>query len=492
MICAHEPNLDPRIGWEARAAAARFEVTVLGFNRADGSCNQTEQRDGYHIVRQPYSEITPLYYFWRFKDTLPRWLSISALIALVPMVPLLVVAEIFGRPVRALIRKVLRPPVRGARHLVTLRLLSRMGVRLFHRGHLRVAAGRMHYIVAVLRVQFAPATAFFWHYVRDLPTKPDVVHCNDLDTLLVGILAKRKYGCRVIYDAHEFWPVADSLCRWIDTTFFAAVERLLIRKADAVVTVNPLLAEEIRRAYRLKQVFSVPNVEPWIESRPALGTAREMAALADGRVKFLFQGRFTLARGVEELIRGWVHVDAGKAALFLRGPDNMWRQQATALAAQLGVLGKSVYFLESVTEDQLVPAAAEADVGLIPYLPLALNERLSCPNKLSQYLHAGLMVVANDLPYVRSVIDEAGAGMCYDSTNLVTLADVVHQVADNPEFLRRCRQNACRFARERFNWQNYGKTFLDLYSGTQIDVWSASGLPTGTSLRDARPENAAG
>jgi glycosyltransferase involved in cell wall biosynthesis len=483
MICAHEPNLDPRIGWEARAAAARFEVTVLGFNRADGSCSQIEQRHGYHIVRQPYSEITPLYYFWRFKDTLPRWLLISVLVALVPMVPLLIVAEIFVRLAHALIR--------GAHQLLTLRLLWRLVARLFERAHFRVV-GRVHYIIAVLRVQFSPATAFFWNYLRDLPTKPDVVHCNDLDTLLVGILAKRKYGCRVIYDAHEFWPVSDSLCRWIDTTFFAAVERLLIRKADAVVTVNPLLAEEIRRAYRLRQVFSVPNVEPWIESRPALDTAWEMAALADGRVKFLFQGRFTLARGIEELIRGWAHVDAGKAALFLRGPDNMWRQQATALAAQLGVLGKSVYFLESVTEDQLVPAAAEADVGLIPYLPRALNERLSCPNKLSQYLHAGLMVVANDLPYVRSVIDEAGAGICYDSTNLVTLVDVVHQVADNPEFLRRCQQNACRFARERFNWQNYGKTFLDLYSGAQTDVSSGSGLPTGSGLRDARPQNAAG
>ena len=51
MICAHEPSLDPRIRWEAEAAARRFDVTVLGFNRDDGSEPERHSGSGYRIVR---------------------------------------------------------------------------------------------------------------------------------------------------------------------------------------------------------------------------------------------------------------------------------------------------------------------------------------------------------------------------------------------------------------------------------------------------------
>src|SRR5207237_3507235 len=142
----------------------------------------------------------------------------------------------------------------------------------------------------------------------------------------------------------------------------------------------------------------------------------------------------------------------------------MWREAAMEKAAQLGLLGRSVYFLDAVREDELVAAAAEADVGVIPYKPLILNDRLSCPNKLSQYLHAGLMILANDLPYVRSVVSEAEAGLFYDSNDLSTFAAAVEQVVAQPERLRRFRQNALRYARERFHWQAHAATLLEPYA----------------------------
>src|SRR5438067_4229964 len=117
--------------------------------------------------------------------------------------------------------------------------------------------------------------------------------------------------------------------------------------------------------------------------------------------------------------------------------------------ARLG-LAHSVYFLDAVGEDELVTAAAEADVGIIPYKPRIINDRLSCPNKLSQYLHAGLLVIANDLPYVRAVLNEARAGVFYNSAEPGSLARAVHRVVDNPDLLQRARQCALRYARERF------------------------------------------
>jgi glycosyltransferase involved in cell wall biosynthesis len=460
MICAHEPTLDPRIRWEAEGAAHRFAVSVLGFNRDDGSLPQDENVDGYRIVRLKPNQVSGAYYFWRLKDVVSNRVRVPIGIVAVLLWPILVLSEIL----LLLLRTTARTIVRWATRLVTVSLLFKVirssTVPGLVRGRL---IARVQYIVVVLRVQFATATSLFWNHLRDAAEKPDVIHCNDLDTLLVGVLAKQRYGCRLIFDAHEFYPQSDPDGKWLDITFFSILERFLIRKADAVVTVNPPLAAAMRNAYSLERVYSVPNAEPWTEARPKPAAGSEIARLAEGRTRFLFQGRFTPGRGIDELIEGWARLDGRRAALFLRGPDNMWRQAAMTLARRLGLLDHSVYFLDAVPEDRLVAAAAEAEIGIIPYKPLIINDRLCCPNKLSQYLHAGLMVIANDLPYVKSVLTEAGAGLFYDSTDLDTLRTVVEQIVGDPELLSRSRENALRFARDRFNWQVQSQTLYELY-----------------------------
>jgi len=453
MICAHEPTMDPRIRWEAEGAAPGFDVTVLGFSDANRSSTNGPDVEEYKVVRLPWREVSPFEYALHLRTIISRPVQATIALVVILLWPLLLVCEVGFRIVRQIGR------------LRTVSLPLRVARLALNRGRTRQTIfDRIEFILQSIKCGFAPAALLFWEHLCGMPQKPHVIHCNDLDTLLVGVLAKREFGCRLVYDAHEFWPLADPSSRWVDRSFFSQLERLLIKQVDAAVSVNPLLSEAIRSAYGLDQVHSVPNVEPWIElrERPA---ASPLADLAKGRVKFLFQGRFSVARGVEEIITAWRDVDGTRASLFLRGPDNAWKEQAAKLAAGLGLLNKSIFFLDAVSEDNLVTAAAEADVGIIPYLPAATNERLSCPNKLSQYLHAGLMIIANELPYVRSVVEQADVGLIYDSADLQTFAQAVKRVIDDPELLRACRRNALRFARDDFNWQKHGGLFLKLYRG---------------------------
>jgi glycosyltransferase involved in cell wall biosynthesis len=473
MVCAHEPTLDPRIRWEAEGGADRFNVTVLGFNRDDGSLPAAERHKGYEIRRIPRCEASVLDFCWHLKDAIhgAAWAVLLPLLAVL-LLPILLL-EIVYRVLRA-ISRVLRAAVAVVRRqsgwqgtglvVGARRMLGKVLGRVVR----AMGANRLKIMLAVLRGQFAPATSQFWRYVRGMPRKPDVVHCNDLDTLLVGVLAKKSYGSRIIYDAHEYYPHSDPDGGRMERLLFHALERLLVRKADAVVTVNHRLAEVMAAAYGLGQVHSVPNAEPWAgaSARPA---SSQMSELAGGRTKFLFQGRFSPRRGLEEVIAAWTNVDPSCAALFLRGPDNVWRQELIAMAQRLGVLDRSVYFLESVAEDDLVAAAAEADVGLIPYKGEVDGYKYACPNKLSQYLHAGLMIVSNDLPYVREVIDESGAGLHYCAEDPASVVDAVMRAARDHELLGRCQANALRYARERFNWQAFSETLYGLYQGAGVE-----------------------
>jgi glycosyltransferase involved in cell wall biosynthesis len=465
MLCAHEPTMDPRVRWTAQSAAGDFDVVVLGFNRDDQLSASFETTDGYRILRLVRISMSPLIYFWHMK----RYLPIPLLLASVLVGVISVVVLAWERVVRwslALWAATKRHISRGARHLSNEPRTDSLAVpnesaNAEQRQRLRT---RFSYIIWLLRMQFAPATSLFWSYIKETPVRPDVVHCNDLDTLLVGVLAKRHFGCRLVYDAHEYYPYSDPYGRWLDIRFFAAVERSLIRHADAVVTVNPMLAEIMSKAYGIPRIYSVPNAEP-VAATPVKTFTSPMSALAGGRLKCIFQGRYAPKRGNEEIIRAWQHVDGSRAALFLRGPSNIYAEEAKALAERLGLLDKSVYFLAPVSEDLLVSAAAEADIGLVPYLPEFLMYQYSCPNKLSQYMHAGLMIVTNELPYVRSVVEEADAGLVYSSNSLETLGRIIDQVANDPRLLAKFKSHALRYAHERFNWQAYFGIFESLYLG---------------------------
>lgn len=206
-------------------------------------------------------------------------------------------------------------------------------------------------------------------------------------------------------------------------------------------------------------VHAIPNAEPVPVPRPPTATSA-MSTLANGRLKLLFQGAFAEGRGLEEVLREWTGVDGTRAALFLRGPDSAWRGRVERLAEYLGVLDKSVYFVPPVLEKDLIGAAQEADVGLIPYTGDSPGHRFACPNKLSQYLHAGLAVLANRIPYVEELVTREDAGLCYDVGEAGSFTRAVQRLATDRALVERLRRNARRLAERHYNWERYEDVLL--------------------------------
>ncbi len=501
MLCAHEPTMDPRVKWSAMSAARSFDVTVLGFNNGAGSLSASQELDGYRILRLPHRFVSLPTYPLRFCAAAPPvfWLLALALaLVLAPLVagvalivvlllvlitPLIVLREahrLLTRGYSALLKHPVGPSLqRFVAAVKRLRPRRNAGAGQQQAAQQPAAQqqdhslsslrARVSYIANLMRMQFGPPAQWFTDHIDALPDKPHVVHCNDLDTLLVGVIAKRRHGCRVVYDAHEYYPQTDPYGRWLDIWLFSAIEWILLRRCDAVVTVNAPMAGQISKAYSYRPIYAVPNAEPRADT-PVTPMHTAMTTLADGRLKCLVQGRFSPKRGMEEVIEGWAHVDPQKAALFLRGPANIYSQQGEELASRLGLLNRSVYFLPAVTEDELVTAAAEADIGIIPYLSDFVIYEYACPNKLAQYMHGGLAIVSNDLAYVRSVIEWGKAGLVYKVKDSRSLAAVVHRLADDPDLLRQLRGSAAQFARDKFNWQAYSPIFDALYRGQKPDL----------------------
>jgi glycosyltransferase involved in cell wall biosynthesis len=296
------------------------------------------------------------------------------------------------------------------------------------------------------------------NYVAENPGRYAAVYCHDLDTLYGGIYLKLMFGLPVIYDAHENWPYANPGAPWYHVNFFLWFERALVRAADVVMTVSEPLALELERRHGLKDVLVMPNAEPFEADMPqALVT--DMTALAGDRVRFLFQGAFAPDRGLDEVLSYWQHVDGAKAALFLRGRQNPERDRLERKARELGLLGVSVYFLAPVTEDELIPASREADVGIIPYRNDLPGYVVACPNKLSQYMQSGCAILTADLPFVSKVVREAKAGASYDFRNRESFVAAVTTLSDRAA-IEVMKVNARDYTRDIYNWDAYAPQMM--------------------------------
>ncbi|MEQ8167197.1 MAG: glycosyltransferase family 4 protein [Alphaproteobacteria bacterium] len=469
MLAAHDPAADPRIRWEAESARPYFDVYVLGLD--DGGT-----RPGGESLTPgiPVRRCAP-----EMQTTVATARSLIRLLWRRAYAPLRRGAGQARAPGRFLVALVMTGGV--AAHLV-LGLIRSAGAPATGRGgdaagaglrphRLRRRLGRwlraiglFHWGLLLWQIRHVAGAALVLREAVDrLPRSLAFVHCNDLDTLLAGASVKDGSGARLVYDAHEFWPHSfpevGASFRW----FFTVYEAMLIGDADEVISVNPLMAGHLARVYGLDHVRSVPNAEPYIATRAARAD-EEMDSLAAGRVRFLFQGRLAAERGLDELVRAWDRDPPENAVLFLRGPDSSYKDRLRHESRGLACYDRSLFFLPGVAEDELIAAAAPADVGIIPYAPSSMNNRYACPNKLSQYLHAGLMVLSNDLAYVRQVLEADGTGMVTDFDDGPALSALLKKIAADPALRARCRANAARAAREHFNWQRVAPDLLAAYA----------------------------
>jgi len=279
---------------------------------------------------------------------------------------------------------------------------------------------------------------------------PTTVVCHDVFALAAGVKLKQLFRCRLLYDAHEFWPEADLLAQPWEKEVMAAYEGALVQHADAVVTVTPQIARHLEQRYRIKKVVCAPNAAPTVSASfhdKVDGTKPE------GPIKVLFQGQVAWRRGMDELLRAWRNVDASLAVLYVRCPENDYSARLQNEYKDLIAKGQ-VLFLDAVAENELVAAAKMADIGIIPYVGPNLNHLYCCPNKLSQYMQAGLAILANRLEFIAQIVERFQCGMLYDAHHPESLVKAVRYLADHRSELQIMRRRARLGAQTEFNWES--------------------------------------
>ncbi len=317
---------------------------------------------------------------------------------------------------------------------------------------------------------------FFADLQRDIPwenklrkaaweVNADVYHANDLDTLAICGKVAQQRNAKLVYDSHELWLESS---RYLTATNL--FNRIRLRKieqkyapnADAVIAVTPLRGEKMMQMYpSLKNLVIVENAPEKLEKIPKTGRLRSMIDAKPDTVIALYQGVICPERGLEELLKAARLVKNPKVKFVVIGMD-AWNGTLQKMAVDMD-LGDKIAFLPPVPSEELPEITVDADMGFILFRNTCLNHYYSLPNKLYEYMMAGVPIISSDFPELSRVLKEVGSGITVDPDSPAAIANAVDKLAGNKVLRQEMKESGRAAALAKYNWEPQSRLLRDMY-----------------------------
>ena len=250
---------------------------------------------------------------------------------------------------------------------------------------------------------------------------PRVFVANDLPMLPVASQLATACGARLVYDSHELYSEQEFSGR--EKLRWAEIEAKYIGACDAVITVNQSIATELERRYNIGGVRVIYNAERSSDARPRTRVFHEMFGLAADKKVLLLQGGLSAGRNLEVLVDAMRHVQTTSVVLVILG-DGLLLKKLQARAVSKELSGR-VFFHSAVPQKDLLTLTAAADAGVIPYQATCLNNYFCTPNKLFEFISAGIPILASDLPEIRNMVVGQQIGLVGNMSTPEKLAGLI-------------------------------------------------------------------
>lgn len=344
----------------------------------------------------------------------------------------------------------------------------------------------------------------------------DIIHAHDANMLRLGWMLARYYKAKLVYDSHELWESVfkcyrETLiehsqdpekvnyerrkklfwCRLTKNTKLdislrqrrfdypkliqnldkmARMENGLLPKCDAVISVNESLCRLLQDQAqgKISQCVSLRNMPYSVDlpSSEKLHLFHQTFSLPLETRVVLYQGVLADSRGVPHMLEAMTHLHDAGIVLVLMGQCNpQYKAELLEQIQRSPVLSRNVIYKDPVFTPDFPLWTASADLGIIP-IPATLEDRVTyyytLPNKLFEYIQAGIPVATSHLPEVEQIVDTYGIGFTLNPKDPQEIAEKLRGYVEDSARQERYRQNL-RQAKADLCWENEEQVLLNLY-----------------------------
>ncbi len=307
-----------------------------------------------------------------------------------------------------------------------------------------------------------------------LKHKADIYLGNDLDVMPATQLSALIHNKPLVYDSHEYFlGMAGMDQKPVRRLIWKAIEKMIFHRVKYAYTVSDSVRNLYRRDYD-KKLTVVRNL-PFRENNHQMLTPEEKdwIALADQKIPackriLILQGAGLNAhRGVEELVYSMLFLDEARFHLLIVGGGDIF-PRLEKIVLQNNLEGK-ITLIPKVPFTILDHFTRQAHLGLSIDKPSVINHRYSLPNKLFEYLHAGVPVLASRLVEQERIINHYHVGTFIENHHPEHIAQKITEIFENPCLWEQWKENT-KLVRDELNWENERKIIIDIFKQVERET----------------------
>ncbi|MCK4523780.1 glycosyltransferase, partial [candidate division WOR-3 bacterium] len=283
----------------------------------------------------------------------------------------------------------------------------------------------------------------------------NLIFCNDLETLIPAYFSNIHKPLSIIYDSHEIWTERSGCKKTIIHRFInfceAHIEKKIVHKIRKIITVSPDIGKYFKEKWKYsKDILILRNI-PDTNYSNNIEITRKALNIPEDIKLFVYAGVINITRNIPNLIKAFKKIVDKKNGLLLIGHSDIELKDYLNDSS-------NVYYINQVPENHLYHYLKIADIGIHPLNIInSLNYKLALPNKVFQYMQAGLALCIFENSATKKIIDNYKNGV-YGSMN--TLDDIMNNILKTSLLdIEDMKKNSQKAYSEIYNWENEKKSF---------------------------------
>ncbi|NOQ27484.1 MAG: glycosyltransferase [Bacteroidales bacterium] len=283
--------------------------------------------------------------------------------------------------------------------------------------------------------------------------RANVIIANDLDTLLGSYIASFFKSVELVYDSHEYFTeVPELVNRKIPRKVWTLIEKTILPRIKYSYTVCESIAQIYNDLYGINMKV-VRNVPYYINR-----AIPEKEYKNDSKL-ILYQGALNVGRGLEHIIDAMQFLDDAKLQII---GDGDITEQLKERIIKKGLSDK-VELTGKIPFEELLAYTFKADLGIALEENIGLNYYYALPNKLFDYIQAGIPVLVSPFPEMQKIVNKYDIGTIYEHKTPELLAKKIMEIFNLEIPYNKWKENTALAAKD-LCWENEEKILIQIYS----------------------------
>ena len=274
-------------------------------------------------------------------------------------------------------------------------------------------------------------------------TNTNIILANDLDTLPACFFISRLKKLKLVYDSHELFSEGPELQgRTFVQRFWRKLEDYFLPRIKNSYTVSESIVDFYNDKYQ-NQMGLIRN----IPLKNDIAEVEEVSFPTQNKT-ILYQGVLNPGRGLKPMIKALHYIE--DLDLIIIGYGKVEEELKQFVLEEN--MQTRVHFLGRVAREKLFNYTQKATLGMVLEEPLGLSFTYALPNKLFDYIHAEIPIIAGKLPEVESIVNKYNVGVLVDDYQPETIANTIKELLSNNQLLAQIKTNQ-KEAKEILCWE---------------------------------------